>query len=555
MTEPTVAFGQPQRSLDVSQVLKEGRALNESEEVVVVRFRVACAAPESVAIGKDVGEDRWLLSSENAPYDGHPLAFRVSISTKALDELKKNGVEDIAKHFVGKILEVEGPVHTIWTQRQFVDDQLMDEVQSVLRSDVLAYGITVYNLAQIREAMSDTSPAIDGSKALDRENIRSVIEVYVAAALRGDHTTAASVAIVQGKPADPNQIEPQIQAIARSLNLKQFAMRSIYLNDWEHSTGALAISESVTHAEKQGNGERTGFVMLELTKIEDNWFVIGVDFRTKEAANEILTQFLEANPKSIDLPPLTPNSLPQRNSVDGVPKVVPENADKSLRFDADEASPIAQPRHRKNTPAEADYDSNSEPVPEQSRSAGQAIPLKLAPVISDVRIDEKTAIVSGMGGDDLDCVLRIGKSRKNEQLEWTTPVNGQFCATLTPSDQLKSDNGKWIEGIVFTIQNENVLGTSNIGMSEGDPVPAGEVRFRQPSAMGRADTFWTFADILCEDGTEIPKYGAIHLCMNDNFGPDRVVFGGDWPVCLLGGSYKDWVTTLRQIISSRPVAD
>lgn len=46
----------------------------------------------------------------------------------------------------------------------------------------------------------------------------------------------------------------------------------------------------------------------------------------------------------------------------------------------------------------------------------------------------------------------------------------------------------------------------------------------------------------------------VNHCL-DSFGPDRVVFGGDWPVCLLGGSYKDWVTTLRQIISSRPIAD
>ncbi|MGV2335869.1 MAG UNVERIFIED_CONTAM: amidohydrolase family protein [Planctomycetaceae bacterium] len=32
----------------------------------------------------------------------------------------------------------------------------------------------------------------------------------------------------------------------------------------------------------------------------------------------------------------------------------------------------------------------------------------------------------------------------------------------------------------------------------------------------------------------------VNHCL-DTFGPDRVVFGGDWPVCLLGGSYKDWL--------------
>lgn len=43
--------------------------------------------------------------------------------------------------------------------------------------------------------------------------------------------------------------------------------------------------------------------------------------------------------------------------------------------------------------------------------------------------------------------------------------------------------------------------------------------------------------------------------MWNSFGPDRVVFGGDWPVCLLGGSYGKWVETLREIATARPKAD
>lgn len=43
----------------------------------------------------------------------------------------------------------------------------------------------------------------------------------------------------------------------------------------------------------------------------------------------------------------------------------------------------------------------------------------------------------------------------------------------------------------------------------------------------------------------------INHCL-DAFGPDRVIFGGDWPVCLLGSSYRDWVQTLQEIIASRP---
>jgi len=37
------------------------------------------------------------------------------------------------------------------------------------------------------------------------------------------------------------------------------------------------------------------------------------------------------------------------------------------------------------------------------------------------------------------------------------------------------------------------------------------------------------------------------------FGPDRVMFGGDWPVCLLGvEKYADWATALRTIVKDRP---
>jgi predicted TIM-barrel fold metal-dependent hydrolase len=39
------------------------------------------------------------------------------------------------------------------------------------------------------------------------------------------------------------------------------------------------------------------------------------------------------------------------------------------------------------------------------------------------------------------------------------------------------------------------------------------------------------------------------------FGPDRVMFGGDWPVCLLGvEKYADWANALRTIVRDRPEA-
>jgi predicted TIM-barrel fold metal-dependent hydrolase len=54
-----------------------------------------------------------------------------------------------------------------------------------------------------------------------------------------------------------------------------------------------------------------------------------------------------------------------------------------------------------------------------------------------------------------------------------------------------------------------------------------------------------------------PVWGPEHLapvvnaCL-ESFGPDRVVFGSDWPVCTLGAPAAAWVMALREIIRSRP---
>ncbi len=41
----------------------------------------------------------------------------------------------------------------------------------------------------------------------------------------------------------------------------------------------------------------------------------------------------------------------------------------------------------------------------------------------------------------------------------------------------------------------------------------------------------------------------------DAFGPDRVVFGGDWPVCTLAASYRQWVEVLKAIVAPRSRAE
>lgn len=43
----------------------------------------------------------------------------------------------------------------------------------------------------------------------------------------------------------------------------------------------------------------------------------------------------------------------------------------------------------------------------------------------------------------------------------------------------------------------------------------------------------------------------VNHCL-DAFGPDRVVFGGDWPVCLQGATLREWIDTLGEIVAERP---
>ncbi len=38
-----------------------------------------------------------------------------------------------------------------------------------------------------------------------------------------------------------------------------------------------------------------------------------------------------------------------------------------------------------------------------------------------------------------------------------------------------------------------------------------------------------------------------------SFGPDRVMFGGDWPVCTTNATYRQWVEALKTIVRQRPV--
>ena len=62
--------------------------------------------------------------------------------------------------------------------------------------------------------------------------------------------------------------------------------------------------------------------------------------------------------------------------------------------------------------------------------------------------------------------------------------------------------------------------------------------------IARAPTGWN-ADALAP---------TVEHCL-DSFGQDRVVTGGDWPVCNMGASLGEWVAALREIVSDRSERD
>lgn len=133
--------------------------------------------------------------------------------------------------------------------------------------------------------------------------------------------------------------------------------------------------------------------------------------------------------------------------------------------------------------------------------------------ISTVATSENKVEITGVGDANLELVLRIGKTKRTEQLEWTdSPMAGPFTAELLSTDSLKLDGGKVGNGLVFKVQKSGVGSISNIAFSDDGPVPAGTVRFHHPvqlepldvSAMGNAGNPVAIADIVCDDGIIIP---------------------------------------------------
>ncbi|MFN0054749.1 MAG: WD40 repeat domain-containing protein [Planctomycetales bacterium] len=133
---------------------------------------------------------------------------------------------------------------------------------------------------------------------LDRQNARAVVEVFVAAILASDSEYAQSLT--------ENLSRNHMTDFANALSLERIerlAMKSVYVNDPTKPLTALAASEAVKLTLQQPHVQLDGVLMLPLTMSKEGWLVKDIGFESKDGAGDELKKFLEANPKSISVPP------------------------------------------------------------------------------------------------------------------------------------------------------------------------------------------------------------------------------------------------------------
>lgn len=299
----------PATFLTADQAIKNGKELADSQKKVVVRFLVLGAE-----LAERVGSySLWeLRSTERLELFAPEKQFTIELSTEVNAELKRLGIDDLEKHYVGKLIEVEGAIFQ-FSRIGFIG----------------GYGISVRSLGQIRivdldnsknapvEAGDDKHEANPGTakvsgieQPLDRQNARAVVEAYVAAMIAGDIAKAASLA--KGDPADRKQIESMGANVSNdpgSLKRDRLALKSVLFDEAAMPTIAIAVSggvDSFGRGEFEGVGSfgPFGFLVLTLNMSEEGWFVTDVDWVSEKSPNAALKRFLEAYPNAANIPPI-----------------------------------------------------------------------------------------------------------------------------------------------------------------------------------------------------------------------------------------------------------
>ncbi|WP_020138355.1 amidohydrolase family protein [Streptomyces sp. 351MFTsu5.1] len=117
---------------------------------------------------------------------------------------------------------------------------------------------------------------------------------------------------------------------------------------------------------------------------------------------------------------------------------------------------------------------------------------------------------------------------------------------LTVPDQLPAalDTVRALPGLTFVLDH---ISKPPIASGEREPW-AGRIRelAAEPNVFCKLSGMVTEADRDRWTTSDLRPYADVVL---DAFGPSRVMFGSDWPVCLLAASYQDLVRTTEELTS------
>lgn len=131
-------------------------------------------------------------------------------------------------------------------------------------------------------------------------------------------------------------------------------------------------------------------------------------------------------------------------------------------------------------------------------------------------------------GMSFDLCMRPGEISDGVKLARKCPETRfiiDHCGNMSVTSQDQDLRSRWMDGIRAAAKLDNV-----ICKISGIVVTANES--------------WKPRDLAAN----------MNFCL-DAFGPDKVIFGGDWPVCTLRSSYRSWVEALKWIVKDRSRVD
>lgn len=140
----------------------------------------------------------------------------------------------------------------------------------------------------------------------------------------------------------------------------------------------------------------------------------------------------------------------------------------------------------------------------------------------------KSVQLLGELGMSFDLCMRSGELLDGDRLVGQCPRTRfivDHCGNMSVQETDKKKRAVWMDGMQALAQRENVV-----------------CKVSGIVASARQD--WTAADLKPNIDFTIKT-----------FGKDRVMFGGDWPVCTLTASYRQWVEALQEIVAALSMED